>query len=201
MNEGGGLVGLSEGCRAWPVSGLVDEGLDNLGGAVVEEPPEADGEDELSVEGVFEAGDAGIAGALPGIGKNESGDEGEEGGDGIEKEGVGPTEEEGVDAEHGASVSEEGLIALHEVDSEEEMLGEDGEKRVEEENEEPEGGAFAGETKEEFGPAEGGEKDEKKGGGEDAENDFWEVSVCLDPASGLLVFDAGIKKAEEEGEA
>jgi hypothetical protein len=174
------------------------EGLDSLGGSVVEVPAHAGGEDELAVEGVFEAGEAEAVRAPPGVGEEAAGDGGEEGGNGVEEEGVGPAEEEGVDEDQGGAAAEKGAVALKEKRAEENMLGNDGEERVKEENEQPKSGAFAGKIKEKIWTEEQGDKGEDRGGAGGTEEGAAEVGLERDAFEAEA--DGGVEKGEEQGE-
>lgn len=199
--EGGGAEEAgAEGFLEAVGHGSVDEGLNGLCGAVVEEPAEAGGEDELAVEGVFEAGEAEASGALPGVGEEEAGDEGQEGGEGVEEEGMGPAEEEGVDDEHEASVSEEGAVALQEKGAEKKVLWEDGEEGVKEQDEEPESGPLAGEAEEEAGIQEEGEEAEEEGGGEETKKDAAEMGAGGGAGGRLAELNPGVEEGEQNCE-
>jgi hypothetical protein len=96
---------------------------------------------------------------------------------------------------------EEGLVALQEKGAVEEVLGEDGEEGVEEEDEEPEAGAFAGEVEEEIGIHPKREEAEEQGGGGDAEEDAAEMRAGGGAGVRLAEVNPGVEEGEENRES
>lgn len=170
-----------------------------LGAAVVKVPAEADGEDDLAVEGMFEPGEPEVGVALPGAGEEEAGDEGEQGGGGVEHEEMRPAEEEAVGEKERPALAEKAGVALQKKYAEEVGLRGDREQGVEEYHQGPEGEIFAGEAEEEVGGEGEGEGGEGQGGGGGAEEDAGEGAGIAFGGGRKAVADLRVAEAEDEG--
>lgn len=106
-------------------------------GAVIKEPAEANGEDEVAENGVIDAGEQKRSGMLVGEGKKESTEDAKTHGQPIAEDDVDKTESEGAGQEHGPAGTEEGLITVEKEGTIKKLLRIDGQERVEDHNRSP----------------------------------------------------------------
>jgi len=119
-------------------------------GAVVEELAKTDGEQEITENGVVQAGEEQRSGGLIGEGEKEPADRAKAHGQPVPEDDVDKRERQGAGEQHSPTTAEQRLVAMKEECPVKKFLRVDGKKGVEEKNKRPEPGRQANEGKEEL---------------------------------------------------
>ncbi len=117
---------------------------------MIEELPQANGEDEIAEASVLQTGQHERLRRIIGEGKEETSEATEEYGKPIPKDDMDKAEGQRADHDHQPAVPEKRFVTPKQEGTVEEFLREDGKHGVEKLNQEPEGGGTLDERKEEF---------------------------------------------------